>query len=133
MAEKALAVPFDSDEIVEIICNEVRRRLRSLSPLQGSKEYSGFDISFEHHIHLFSMAGSGGSSKETMAWGRKLDGEVGVMAEPVAGERDIGTYKSDPDVNAERLKHNLPLTVETGDGKGGKIRKKVRVKDANQR
>lgn len=128
MADKAILAPLTGDEIIEIAVNEMRRRLRSLGPLQGGKEYAGFDISFEHHIRLFRMGGNG--EKDTMAWGRTTGGEIGVAAEPAAGEHDIGTFKSDPDVNAERLKNDLPLTVEANDGKGGKIRKKVRVKSA---
>lgn len=127
MPEKALAVPLTSEEIIEIVVAEVKRRLVSLSPLQGNKEYAGFDISFEHHIRLFRLATNGGGDKDTLAWGRVVKGEAGADAEPAAAEHDISNYKSDPDVNAERLKHDLPLTVEANDGKGGKIRKKVRV------
>ncbi len=126
MPERAINAPLTGDEIIDIVVQEVTRRLRSLGPLQGGKEYSGFDISFEHHIRLFRMATNGVEFKETMAWGRVTQEANG---EPVAAEHDLVNYKSDPDVNEERLKHDLPLTVETNDGKGGKIVKKVRVKD----
>jgi hypothetical protein len=39
-------------------------------------------------------------------------------------------HKSKVDVNEERLDHDMPLSVETGDGRGGKITKKVKVKGA---
>jgi len=127
MPETAIAVPFTSEEVIEIAVEEFRRRLKSLSPLQNNKEYAGFDISFEHHIRLFRMATSGGGDKDTLAWGRVVKGECGITAEPADAVHDISTHKSDLDVNKERLDHNLPLTVETGDGKGGRVRKKVRV------
>ena len=127
MPEKAILAPLTGDEIIDIVVQEVKRRLVSLGPLQGGKEYCGFDVSFEHHIRLFRMATNGGGDKQTMAWGRVAQGEQ--TGEPVAAEHDLVNYKSDPDVNEERLKHNMPLTVETGDGRGGKIVKKVRVKD----
>jgi len=130
MSETAILAPLTGDEIIDIVVAEVRRRLVSLGPLQGGKEYAGFDVSFEHHVRLFRMATNGGGDKETTAWGRVTQGEMGVAAEPAAAEHDLGSYKSDPDVNAERMKHDLPLTVESGDGKGGRIKKKVRVKDA---
>jgi hypothetical protein len=130
MPEKAILAPLTSEEIIEIAVEEFRRRLRSLGPLQGMKEYAGFEIGFHHDIRLFRMATNGGGDKETLAWGKVLGGETGADAEPAGAVSDIAAYKSDPDVNEERLKHNMPLTVETGDGKGGKIRKKMRVKDA---
>ena len=130
MTERAIAVPFTSEEIVEIAVNEFRRRLKGLSPLQGMKEYAGFDISFDHHIRLTNMAISGGGSKETLAWGRVSQGDMGPDTVPAAAEHEVSTYKSDPDVNAERQKQDLPLTVETGDGHGGKVRKKVKIKSA---
>jgi hypothetical protein len=128
MAEKALAVPLTGDEIIEIVVEEARRRLRMQSPLQGGAEYAGFDVSFEHHIRLSRMPGTGGE-RSTMVWGRTTQGEQ-VASEPAAAAHDKGDYKSDPDVNEERMKHDLPLTVEANDGRGGKLRKKVKVKGA---
>jgi hypothetical protein len=47
---------------------------------------------------------------------------------PAAAESDVGQYVNDPDVNAERMKHDLPLTIETGNGRGGKIVRRQKVK-----
>jgi hypothetical protein len=126
-AEKALAVPLTSEEIVDIAVAEYRRRLNMQSPLQGCKEYAGFYITFESNIRLYRMSTNGGGEKETLAWGGVTGGDV---SDPSKAEdiRDVGEHKSNPDVNKERLDHDLPLTVETNDGRGGKIRKKVRVK-----
>lgn len=126
--EKALAAPFDTEEIIEIACQEFKRRLRGLSPLQGMKQYAGFEINFHTDVKLFGMATNGGGAKDTLAWGKMMQGETGANAKPVAADSDVSMHRSDSDVNEERLKHDLPLTVETGDGKGGKITKKVKVK-----
>lgn len=130
MAEKALAVPFDTEEIIEIAVDEFRRRLRGLSPLQGMKQYAGFELSFHTDVKLFGMSTNGGVTKETLAWGKVIKGETGADATPVSSESHVSMHRSDPDVNKERLDHDMPLTVETGDGKGGKVKKKVRVKGA---
>jgi hypothetical protein len=123
-----LAVPFDTSEIEEIAVQEFRRRLRGLSPLQGMKQYAGFELSFHVDIKLFGMSTNGGGAKDTLAWGNVRQGETGADAEPADAASDISKHASDPDVNKERLDHDLPLTVETGDGKGGKQTKKVKVK-----
>lgn len=127
MAETALAVPFETTEIIEIAVQEFRKRLLSLSPLQNSKEYAGFEISFNHTIKLHRLGHNGGGEKETLAWGGAQGGDVSLetLTESVD---DNDQFKSGTP-NDERLAHNLPLTVETSDGKGGKQRKKVMVKD----
>jgi hypothetical protein len=55
-------------------------------------------------------------------------GETGADVVPAAAESDVGQYVNDPDVNAERMKHDLPLTIETGNGRGGKIVRRQKVK-----
>jgi hypothetical protein len=129
MSETAIAVPFDTEEIITIAVEEFRKRLRSLSPMQGMKQYAGFELSFHTDIKLFGMATNGGSTKQTLAWGKVVQGATGVGAQPAEAASDVSMHTSDPDVNAERLAHDLPLTVESGDGKGGRVRKKVRVKN----
>ena len=130
MPEKALAVPFDTEEIIEIACQQFKNRLRGLSPLQGMKQYAGFELSFHTDIKLFVTSTNGGEVKQTLAWGNVHRGEIGADAVPVDAASDVSTHTSDQDVNEERLKHDLPLTVEVGDGRGGKIKKKVKVKGA---
>lgn len=125
MSERAISAPLTGDEIISIAVDEFRKRLKTLSPLQGGKEYSGFEISFEHRIKLFTMAGGGAGEKSTLAWGGASAGE-GIEAESVEKKAE---YKSDPDVNAERISHDLPLNVEVDNGKRGKTMKKVRVKE----
>ena len=127
MPEVALPVPLDSNEIIEIACQEFRKRLQSLSPLQLGKEYAGFAISFTDKISIFRLGASGGNTVETTAWGGSVGGVP--VGDPVELTPAPETYKSGDSVNDVRLAHNLQLTVESGDGKGGRVRKKVRVKE----
>jgi hypothetical protein len=122
-----LAVHFAADEICEIAVAEFTKRLTQLSPLQGGKEYGAFEIDFAHTIRLRRTLGI---DKQTLAWGHVEGGKIDDV--PVAELEVVRveeTYKSDPDVNGERLKHNLPLTVESKDGKGNMVRKRVKVRD----
>ena len=126
MAENALAVPLEVSEIIEIACQELRKRLQTLSPLQGVKEYAGFEIAYNHTIKLYRIGESGGGLKETLAWGTVKGGEKKGEPEVVS---DKSTFKTGTDVNQVRLDHDLPLTIESGDGKGGKIRRKQKMND----
>ena len=130
MAERALSVPFDTEEIIEIAVQEFRRRLKTLSPLQGLKQYAGFELSFHTDVKLFGMATNGGGAKDTLAWGKVVQGDTGADAVPADAASDVSMHKSKVDVNEERLDHDMPLSVETGDGRGGKITKKKKVKGA---
>jgi hypothetical protein len=131
MAETAISVPFDSGEIKEIAVAEFRKRLDQLSPLQGAKEYGAFEIDFAHTIRLHRTSGVDTVDKQTLAWGHveggKIDDVPAEEAEKIVAPHE--TYKSDPDVNGERLKHDMPLTIETKDGKGNRVRKRVHVSD----
>ena len=131
MPDKAIAVPFSSEEIIEIAVQEFRNRLRGLSPLQGNKEYAAFDVSFNHIVRLYRLGSAGGGVKETLAWATIKKGEqTGESEETVIPKDD---YKSGEDVNSVRIEHDLPLTVEANDGKGGKHRKQVKVEKASSK
>ena len=125
--EKAIAAPLTGDEIIEVVLNEVRKRLKGLSPLQLNKEYAGFEVEFSHSITLFGLGSNGAGPKTTLAWGNSCTGEQTGTPEVVA---DQGSYKSSESVNDVRLENDLPLHVEAGDGKGGKVIKKVKHKNS---
>jgi len=122
MAEVAVNVPFDSNEIKEIACAEFRKRLDGLGPLQGAKEYMGFDIGFNITISLRRMADAS-DSKQTLAWGSVKGGEESTGDEKIVS---VSTFSSG-DPNEERMARHMPMTVETKDGRGGVLRKKVRI------
>lgn len=151
MQEIALNVPFEASEIMQIAAEELQARMRTLSPLQGGKEYAGFTLDYQVKIKL-RRAGET-TEKETLAWGTVakgnmqavaapaevdgcpydpfstfgvFQGEPALVGETLTGEVD-SQFKSD-EPNVERVNRDMPLTVETGDGRGGKIRKKVKVK-----
>ena len=126
MSERALACPFDSSEIVEIAVAEFRRRLGGLSPLTLNKEYGAFEIEFSHTIRLRRVAESSSIDKTTLAWGSVKDGDMNDAGE-VVEEQAKETFKSG-NPNEERLANDLALTIESSDGRGGKTRRKQKVK-----
>lgn len=126
--EVALNLPFESEEIKDIAVAEFRKRLDGLSPLQGAKEYASFSLSFDVKIKV-ARVGAEATPKETLAWGNvegfRSVGLVQLVPEEAAIAGD--TYQAG-EPNEERQMRDMPLTIESTDGKGGKARRKVRVK-----
>lgn len=125
MPEIAVNTPYDSEEIKSIAVEEFKKRLDGLSPLQGMKEYSSFNLKFEVKISVF-RPGETGSGKETLAWGDVKGGTPGMSDAITTGEVNDSFASGDP--NQEREDRGMPMTVESGDGHGGKVRKKVMVR-----
>ena len=127
--EIAVATPFDSGEIIEIAVEEFKKRLAGLGPLQGGKEYAYFELHFEVAIKLLRAGEEPQEAKETLAWGDVKRGAPSAAdLDAVAQEAAlVDTFKS-KEPNVERTERDMPLNVESGDGKGGKITKKVRIK-----
>jgi hypothetical protein len=115
-------------EIVNIACDEFRKRLMGLSPLHSAKEYAGFEIKFSHEITLYGL--SFGGDKQTLAWGGAKQGDTSDG--PTVAFKDSSTFKSE-NPNTERMARDIPLTVEYADGKGHKQRKKVKIADAGKK
>jgi hypothetical protein len=133
MPETALNLPFDSNEIKEIAVAEFRKRLDQLGPIQGTKEYVRFELDYQVKIRLW-RAGETGSGKDTLAWGHVEKGEPHTVVVPGAPERviesaDVSESFVSKDPNTERMERDMPLTIETTDGRGGKIRRKARIKE----
>lgn len=132
MIETAINVPFDSNEVKDIVIAELRKRLDNLSPLSGGKEYTSFSVDFQVKIKLRRSGEAPHEARETLAWGNVAKGDPSasdldaVAAEMVAAEETSHFDSRDP--NEERLARDMPLTVETGDGRGGRVRKKIKVK-----
>ena len=125
MPEVAVNVPFDAGEVKKIICEELHKRLDTLGPLQLAKEYASFSVDYKVTIRL-RRSGEVTPPKETLAWGTI---ERGDPKAKVVAESSLDDMFESGDPNEERLARNMPLTVETKDGKGGVIRKKVTVKE----
>lgn len=121
MPEKALPVPFDSDEIVQIACDEFKKRLRGLSPLYSGKQYNAFALDFNVAIRLTRASGE---AVNTLAWGNAKRGEISDADTAELDAVQDSFVSKEP--NVERMERDMPLTVE--DRKGG-LPKKVRVKD----
>jgi hypothetical protein len=131
MVETAINVSFEANEIKDIIGQEVRKRLDGLSPLTGSKEYSWFAVDFEIKIRYRRAGEQDHETKQTLAWGNTQRPPNGIIL--TEGAKGLGKVEHSStfvskDPNEERLDRDMPLTVETGDGRGGRLRKKVRVK-----
>lgn len=131
-SEIAINVPFDSGEIVEIAKQELEKRMRSLSPLQGSKEYAAFSIEYQVKVTLLRAGEQKHEARETLAWGNVAKGmPTGADLDAVDAELEVAeaTGKVESrDPNEERQERNMPMTVETNDGKGGRVRRKIKVK-----
>lgn len=125
MAEVAVNVPFDSAEIKSIAVEEFKKRLEGLSPLMGMKEYASFHLKFEVKISVF-RPGETGIGKYTLAWGDAKGGVPSVSDAITTDEVNDSFISGDP--NQEREDRGMEMTVETGDGHGGKVRKKVMVR-----
>lgn len=123
--EVAVNVPFDSSEIKAIAVEEFKKRLEGLGPLQGMKEYASFNLHFEVKISVF-RPGETGMGKHTLAWGDVKGGVPDPSQLITTDEVNDGFISGDP--NQEREDRGMEMTVETGDGHGGKVRKKVMVK-----
>jgi hypothetical protein len=124
--EVAINAPFDSNEIKDIVCAELRKRLDTLGPLQGAKEYNRFEVAYEVAVKVYRV-GETGAGKETLAWGKVEKGEkTPESVEDVDVVTDSKFVSQDP--NEERLSRDMPLTVESRDGKGNMTRRKVHMK-----
>ena len=122
--EKALAIPFESPEIVDILCAEFRKRLEANCHLQGQKEYASFRASFDISLTLRTVSGI---SADTIAWAKPYrDPQVpDTEGEAVTAEIPPSEYVSAAP-NTERMQRGMPVTVT--DKRGNK--RKVRVSDA---
>src|SRR5208283_2886386 len=131
MTETAVNVPLDSNEVKNIICEELRKRLDGLGPLQGVKEYDSFEAVFTVSIRL-RRVGEATGPKDTLAWGSVDRGNIDEPLSDSEFEEKLSlvnsTFKSG-DPNEERQNRGMPLTVETKDGRGNVTRKKVTVKE----
>ena len=124
MAEKALAVPLESPEIIDILCAEFRKRLESNCHLQGGKAYASFRASFDVGL---TLRGVSGIAVDTIAWSKPYRDAVvpDTEGETVMASIPPDEYVSQPP-NTERMHRGMPLTVT--DKRGNK--RKVRVSDA---
>lgn len=129
MPEVAINIPFEAGEVIDVILDELKTRLRGLSPLQGNKEYAAFSADFHLKIRLRRSGETVVDEKETLAWGKTSAGDTGesFSADELQTAEESSHFES-RDPNEERQARDMPLTVEGSDGKGGKARRKVRVK-----
>jgi hypothetical protein len=126
MGERAIAAAFEANEIKKIITDELAKRLDGLSPLTGGKEYSRFAASFQVNITLF-RAGEPGLGRKTVAWGNAKS-HSGLSSTEPDEKVDVESDYESREPNVERVERGMPVTVESGDGTGGKRTRKVIIK-----
>ena len=127
--EVAINAPLDSEEIKTIIGQELKKILDGICFLQMAKEYASFSAVFNVAITL-RRVGEVEGPKETLAWGGT---ERGLIHESLPdGQIEAKMVESHTfhsgDPNEERETRGMALTVETRDGRGNIVRKKVNVK-----
>src|SRR5271156_1800613 len=116
MTDTALNVPFEASEIMHIICDELKTRMGTLSPLQGGKEYSWFLVEFQVHIRLRRAGEEMAVAKDTLAWGKVEKGElprgsdIDTVRRELVTADEISQFES-KDPNDERMDRDMPMTV----------------------
>lgn len=122
MDETAVNLPLSVSEINEIMVEKFRLHLSRNSYLSGTLAYNGFELDLTAKIKLY---GTQQQPVETLVWDRTREGrQTGQFQETTVQEN----YASDASPNVERMKHDMPLTVETTDNRGQKSFKKIRAK-----
>lgn len=98
----------------------------------GSIDATALNLTPEQEIMLASQPGKvllAGKYDIAAGHPNEADLEPASLMEIAA----IASTFESKDPNDERIERDMPLTVEAGDGKGGKIRKKVRVSNAGKK
>ena len=128
MADVALNLPFDSNEIKDILTAEFRKALDASTHLHGAKEYVKFKARFICETTLLRSGESSGT--KTLSWKDVQKPEEPLTIEEI-GRAELDKVDSEfesGNPNEEREQRGMPMTVERSDGRGGKTREKVRVK-----
>lgn len=130
--DRVLTLPLTSDEIIQIILQRIEKRLRSDCFLHPASTYNGFTLSFEGKIKFNDMM----LGRETMVWDNHVEPkqELSPEDQEIVGAQDIPeadksvsiaeSYSSGDSPNRARVDHDLPLPIETTEGKRKVIRHK---------
>lgn len=126
--ERVLNLPLSSDEIIEILLQRFEKKLRSDCFLHPANTYNGFSFTFEMKLKFNDMM----MGRETLVWDqheepkRPVDEETQVAVEEsgIRGHIDStsDTFDSGTSPNRTREEHDLPLPVETMEGRRKVIR-----------
>ncbi len=125
MAELTLRDPLNGAEIVEIILQEIEKRLKSDSTLAPDFTYAGFSAKFQINLSLVSP-----KPVETMVWGLVENEPETADSGPSTGTEVSDTYTAGAP-NIERQEHDLPIPVLVATPAGSE-RRRVKIERAGK-
>lgn len=124
--DRVLNLPLSSDEIIEILLQRFEKKLRSDCFLHPANTYNGFRYSMELKLTFADMM----MGRETLVWDQHTeprqdmgtemleDNPIAQNVEATASEN----FDSGDSPNRTREDHDLPMPVETTEGKRKVIR-----------
>lgn len=128
--DRVLSLPLSSDEIIEILLQRFEKKLRSDCFLHPANTYNGFRYSMELKLTFADMM----MGRETLVWDAHNEPQQAVDEETQAASDEqifseaemqavaTETFDSGDSPNRTREAHDLPLPVETTEGKRKVIR-----------
>jgi hypothetical protein len=131
-SERVLNLPLSSDEIIEILLQRFEKRLRSDCFLHQANTYNGFSYTMELKLKFNDMM----MGRDTLVWDEHVEPKRTVhddvqamldtpMDHPSDAEKETAsteTFDSGDSPNRARVEHDLPLPVETMEGRKKVIR-----------
>lgn len=126
--ERVLSLPLSSDEIIEILLQRFEKKLRSDCFLHPANTYNGFAYKFELKLTFKDMM----MGRDTLVWDDHVEPKLPVDEETQVAVDEQGiiertdssteTFDSGDSPNRTREEHDLPMPVETTEGKRKVIR-----------
>jgi len=119
--EKVLNLPLSGDEIIEIILRRIESRLRHDCFLAPAMTYNGFSYDLNMTVKFKDMM----LGKETLIWDNTAQGDVTDAVDHPVSEQ----FESGDSPNGTRIEHDLPIPVQTQEGRRTVIRKRKFAKE----
>lgn len=142
--DRVLNLPLSSDEIIEILLQRFEKKLRSDCFLHQANTYNGFSYTFELKLKFNDMM----MGRETLVWDQHIEPkrDVPEVEEFLSAQSETGdtltvevavgtetsatdTFDSGDSPNRARVDHDLPLPVETMEGRRKVIRHRKMKED----
>lgn len=119
--DRVLNLPLSSDEIIEILLQRFEKKLRSDCFLHPANTYNGFSYSMELKLKFNDMM----LGRDTLVWDQHMEPEK--VTEFAGDEQNVEvsaseTFDSGDSPNRTREEHDLPMPVETMEGRRKVIR-----------
>lgn len=126
--DRVLNLPLSSDEIIEILLQRFEKKLRSDCFLHQANTYNGFSFTFEMKLTFKDMM----MGRQTLVWDQHTEPEK--VTEFAGDAQNVEasaseTFDSGDSPNRARVDHDLPLPVETIEGRRKVIRHRKMKED----